>query len=230
MRINKFIAACGICSRRKAEEYILQGRVKVNGIVISDLYILVNEKVDKICIDNKLVKLEDKKIYLMLNKPKGYITTNSEQFDRKSTLDLIHESERVFPVGRLDMDTEGLLLYTNDGEFANMLIHPRNKIEKRYIVDVNKIVTEQMIKKLENGVDIGGYITMPAKIKKNSDKQIELIICEGKNRQVRKMCEAVSLKVINLKRVQIGQILLGNLKIGKYRSLTKEEIESIKNV
>ena len=149
MRINKFIAACGICSRRKAEEYILQGRVKVNGIVISDLYILVNEKVDKICIDNKLVKLEDKKIYLMLNKPKGYITTNSEQFDRKSTLDLIHESERVFPVGRLDMDTEGLLLYTNDGEFANMLIHPRNKIEKRYIVDVNKMVTEQMIKKLE---------------------------------------------------------------------------------
>lgn len=229
MRINKYIASCGICSRRKAEEYILQGRIKLNDKVVKDLAVLVDEKKDKVYFDNKLIEPEEEKVYIMLNKPKGYITTNSEQFNRKSTLDLIHENVRVFPIGRLDMDTEGMLLLTNDGEFANLLTHPKGKVEKRYIVDVDKIVTDKMIKALEEGVDIGNYITRPAKVKKNKENQIEIIISEGKNRQVRKMCEAISLKVINLKRVQIGSLILGNLKLGKYRYLSKDEIESIKN-
>jgi len=227
MRINKYIASCGICSRRKAEEYIVQGKVKINDEVVKDLSTLVDVESDNVYLNNKLIKQENKKVYIMLNKPKGYVTTNSEQFGRKSTLDLIHEKERVFPIGRLDMYTEGLLLLTNDGQFANKLTHPKHEIEKRYIVNVDKKVTSEMIRKLQNGVDIGGYITKPAKVKIDNDTKFEIVISEGKNRQVRKMCEAVSLRVINLKRVQIGNISLGNLQIGKYRYLNKDEVDSI---
>lgn len=227
MRINKYIASCGICSRRKAEEYIVQGKVKINDEVVKDLSTLVDVESDNVYLNNKLIKQENKKVYIMLNKPKGYVTTNSEQFGRKSTLDLIHEKERVFPIGRLDMYTEGLLLLTNDGQFANKLTHPKHEIEKRYIVNVDKKVTTEMIRKLQNGVDIGGYITKPAKVKIDNDTKFEIVISEGKNRQVRKMCEAVSLRVINLKRVQIGNISLGNLQIGKYRYLNKDEVDSI---
>lgn len=227
MRINKYIASCGICSRRKAEEYIVQGKVKINDEVVKDLSTLVDVESDNVYLNNKLIKQENKKVYIMLNKPKGYVTTNSEQFGRKSTLDLIHEKERVFPIGRLDMYTEGLLLLTNDGQFANKLTHPKHEIEKRYIVNVDKKVTSEMIRKLQNGVDIGGYITKPAKVKIDNDTKFEIVISEGKNRQVRKMCEAVSLRVINLKRVQIGNISLGNLQIGKYRYLNRDEVDSI---
>lgn len=227
MRINKYIASCGVCSRRKAEEYILQGRVKINDEIVKKLSTLVDIKTDKVYLNDKLIKLEEEKIYIMLNKPKGYITTNSEQFGRKSILDLIHEKVRVFPIGRLDMYTEGLLLLTNDGQFANKLTHPKHEIKKRYIVNVDKKITNEMIKKLQNGVDIGGYITKPAKIKIDNDTKFEIVISEGKNRQVRKMCEAVSLKVVNLKRVQIGNLNLDNLQIGKYRYLSKDEVDNI---
>ena len=160
----------------------------------------------------------------MLNKPRGYVTTNNEQFGRKCTLDLIKENVRVYPIGRLDMDTEGLLLFTIDGEFANMLTHPKNKIEKTYIVTTNTFVTNENVETLKKGVDIGGYVTKEAKVKKIGEKKIKIIISEGKNRQVRKMCSAVGLEVVNLKRVQISSLKLGNLACGKYRYLTKDEI------
>ena len=165
MRINKYIAACGVCSRRKAEEYILSGRVRINDMVVSILSADVKEN-DEVFLDEKKIELENKYVYLMLNKPRGYVTTNNEQFGRKCTLDLIKENVRVYPIGRLDMDTEGLLLFTNDGEFANMLTHPKNKIEKTYIVTTNTFVTNENVETLKKGVDIGGYVTKEAKVKK----------------------------------------------------------------
>lgn len=228
MRLNKYIATCGICSRRSAENYIICGKVKVNGKVVTNLSTKVDELNDKVEVLGKNISIEKKKVYIMLNKPKGFVTTNKEQFNRKCTLDLIKEPQRVFPIGRLDMYTEGLLLFTNDGDFANKITHPKNKIEKVYVVKVDKNITKDMIYKLENGLDIGGYITKEAKVNLLKEREFEITISEGKNRQVRKMCEAVGLKVLELKGIKLGNIKLGDLQIGKYRFLTKNEIESIK--
>ena len=225
-RINKYIASCGVCSRRKAEEYVLSGRVKVNDIIIKDLAYKVKEE-DIIKIDDNIINKEEKKVYIMLNKPKGYVTTSHEQFGRKSVLDLIDEDVRVYPIGRLDMYTEGLLLLTNDGDFANKLMHPKNKIAKKYIVTSKKKITQNQKELLESGVNIGDYITRPAKVNILTNNQFEIIISEGKNRQVRRMCEAVRVNLTNLKRIQIGNINLGNLQTGKYRYLSDEEIKSI---
>ena len=225
-RINKYIASCGVCSRRKAEEYVLSGRVKVNDIIIKDLAYKVKEE-DIIKIDDNIINKEEKKVYIMLNKPKGYVTTSHEQFGRKSVLDLIDEDVRVYPIGRLDMYTEGLLLLTNDGDFANKLMHPKNKIAKKYIVTSKEKITQTQKEVLESGVNIGDYITRPAKVNILTYNQFEIIISEGKNRQVRRMCEAVRVNLTNLKRIQIGNINLGNLQTGKYRYLSDEEIKSI---
>ena len=229
IRLNKYIAECGICSRRKADILIESGKVLVNDIVIKDLGVKIDDTKDIVKVDGKTISKEDKFVYIMLNKPKGYVTTNSEQFGRKSVLDLIDTDYRIFPIGRLDMNTEGLLLLTNDGEFANKLMHPKNKVEKTYIANVKGNITEEKIEHLRNGVDIGGYITKPAKVRIISKykNEIGIKISEGKNRQVRKMCEAVGLKVINLKRISIGKLNLGNLKIGEYRYLNKNEIDKI---
>lgn len=225
-RINKYIASCGVCSRRKAEEYVLSGRVKVNDIIIKDLAYKVKEE-DIIKIDDNIINKEEKKVYIMLNKPKGYVTTSHEQFGRKSVLDLIDEDVRVYPIGRLDMYTEGLLLLTNDGDFANKVMHPKNKIAKKYIVTSKEKITQNQKELLESGVNIGDYITRPAKVNILTNNQFEIIISEGKNRQVRRMCEAVRVNLTNLKRIQIGNINLGNLQTGKYRYLSDEEIKSI---
>ena len=229
IRLNKYIAECGICSRRKADILIESGKVLVNDIVIKDLGVKIDDTKDIVKVDGKTISKEDKFVYIMLNKPKAYVTTNSEQFGRKSVLDLIDTDYRIFPIGRLDMNTEGLLLLTNDGEFANKLMHPKNKVEKTYIANVKGNITEEKIEHLINGVDIGGYITKPAKVRIISKykNEIGIKISEGKNRQVRKMCEAVGLKVINLKRISIGKLNLGNLKIGEYRYLNKNEIDKI---
>ena len=227
-RLNKYIASCGICSRRKADELIEQGKVTINDAVITNLGEKVQEG-DIVKVNNKEISKEEKKVYIILNKPKGYVTTNSDQFHRKSVIDLIHEDVRVYPIGRLDMYTEGLLLLTNDGEFSNKMMHPRNKIEKTYIVTTNTKVTEKQLENLRNGVDIGDYITKPARVnllkieKEKNRSRIEITIHEGKNRQVRKMCEAAGINLLNLKRVQIGNIKLENLQSGKYRYLTEEE-------
>lgn len=227
IRLNKYIASSGVCSRRKADELIILKKVKVNGNIVEDLGMQIDEKKDIVIVDGKKITLEDKKIYLMLNKPVGYVTTNDEQLGRKCTNDLIHESERVFPVGRLDMNSEGLLLFTNDGEFSNSLMHPSKKVEKVYIAKLNRKITDEKIELLKKGVDIGDYITQPAKVQRIASNVIQITISEGKNRQVRRMCEAVGLKVIKLQRIKIGNLELGTLPIGKYRHLTKQEIRSM---
>lgn len=227
MRINKYIANAGICSRRKADEYIMYGKVKVNGEVISSLGIDIDENKDIVEVEDVVVKLEEEKIYLMLNKPIGYVTTMDEQYDRPSVIDLINENVRVYPIGRLDMYTEGLLLLTNDGEFANKMMHPKNKIRKTYIARVTGKITEEKINNLKDGVEIDEYLTAPAEVYKVSENELKIIIAEGKNRQIRKMCETQDLKVVLLRRVKVGNLELGNLKLGKYRRLSLDEIEKI---
>ncbi len=213
VRLNKFIAESGYCSRRKADELIKNKKVYVNDVCILELGTKIDTENDKVVIDGNILKKPQENIYLMLNKPKGYITTNKEQFSRKATIDLIKEEQRVFPIGRLDKDTEGLLLFTNDGDFANLMMHPSHLIEKTYIVETDSDITKEKIYKLKNGVDIGGYITREAKVRKISKNRLEIVISEGKNRQVRRMCQAVDINVINLKRIKYGNIELGNLKL-----------------
>jgi 23S rRNA pseudouridine2605 synthase len=228
IRLNKYIASCGVCSRRKADDIIQKGNVKVNGKTVEDFGIQIDEKKDIVEIYDKKIKLEKSKLYLMLNKPKGYITTNDEQFMRPSTVELINEDIRVFPVGRLDMDTEGLLVFTNDGDFANKVIHPKNKIEKTYVVRFKEGEADpKKIEKMKKGVDIGDYVTKPAKVRLMSKNQLEIIISEGKNRQIRKMCEVVGIDVYDLKRTKIGMLELGDLKVGEYRKLKPSEIKLI---
>ena len=221
-RLNKYIASCGVCSRRKADELISSEKVKVNGQVVTNLGEKVSPK-DIVEVDNKLIHKEEKKVYIVLNKPKGYVTTNSDEYNRKNVIDLIDEEVRVYSIGRLDKDTEGLLLLTNDGEFSNKVMHPRNKIEKTYIVTTDTNVTNEQLEKLTNGVDIGDYITRPAKVKRIGNDKVQIIISEGKNRQVRRMCDSVGINLLNLRRIQVGNVLLGNLQSGKYRYLTAKE-------
>lgn len=227
IRLNKYIAQCGVCSRRKADEYIDSKQVAINGQIVFEKGTMVDELKDKVTVENKVITLEKNKIYIMLNKPEGYVTTSIEQFNRPCVIDLIKEEERVFAVGRLDMETEGMLILTNDGDFANKLMHPSKKMDKVYIAKVKGNITEEIIKKLRIGVDIGGYTTAPAKVEKISRDELQIIIHEGKNRQVRKMCEAVDLNVIHLKRIKIGKLELGNLKLGKYRMLKLREIRNM---
>lgn len=227
LRLNKYIAQSGICSRRNADELIDSGRVSVNNKVITEKGIMVDELKDEIKVDNEIIKINNKNIYLMLNKPKGYITTSSEQFDRPCVMDLINEDVRVFPVGRLDMDTEGLLIFTNDGEFSNKLMHPRNKCKKVYIATVKGNITKDSINKLRSGVKIDDYISSKAEVIKLDDNTLQITISEGKNRQIRKMCESVNLLVVKLRRIKIGGLELGNLEIGKYIKLNKNQINKI---
>ena len=225
MRINKYIASSGYCSRRKAEELIKNGKVTINGSIVYDLSSIVNELEDIVCIDGKRITIEEEKIYLVLNKPKGYITTSHEQFDRKYIMELIDEKYRVFPVGRLDMDTEGLIILTNDGEFANELAHPRNKVYKTYIAKLDFDVSNEEIIKLRNGVDIGGYITHKAIVNRLKKYVVEVKIAEGKNRQVRKMFKAINKKVIKLKRTAIGGLTLEDIPVGKYKRYSLDELK-----
>lgn len=227
MRINKYIATCGVCSRRKAEEYIKDGKVFVNGVKVEEFSKDISNQ-DVVKVNGKVISLKEEKLYLMLNKPIGYVTTNFEQFSRPSTKDLIRVKTRVFPVGRLDMNTSGMLLYTNDGDFTNKLTHPSHSITKTYIVTIKgNALTDDVLEKLRHGVDIGGYVTKEAKVNKISDLEFEIVISEGKNRQIRRMCEALNLHIIKLKRVKIGNLELGDLKLGKYRVLNENDIKKI---
>lgn len=225
MRLNKYISLCGICSRRSADKLIKLGKVTVNNEAIIDLGTKINIT-DIIKIKNEVISLE-KKIYIILNKPKGYVTTVKEQFQRASILDLIFVKERVYPVGRLDMNSEGLIILTNDGDFANKVIHPSKHISKTYEIKVNKEIKNDFIDKLEKGVDIGGYITLKAIVKKISKDTIHITIFEGKNRQIRRMCDKLGYKVINLKRISIGRLTLGDLKSGEYKVVTYEYLKRI---
>ena len=223
IRLQKFLADSGIGSRRKCEEYILQKRVKVNGEISSILGVRINPAIDVVEFDNKIVKIEEEKVYILLNKPIGYVTTAKDQFNRDTVLDLIKEEKRVVPVGRLDMYTSGALILTNDGEFVNKITHPSHEIEKTYNVTIRGIITDEEVNKLRKGVDIGGYITKPAKVKilKIDDNtytsRLQIKIHEGKNRQIRKMMESIGRNVIALHRSAIGNVQVKDLKIGQYR-------------
>ncbi len=231
IRLQKYIADAGICSRRKAEELILAGRVKVDGQTITELGTKVTGE-ETVEVDGKKISSETKKYYIMLNKPSGYITTTSDAHGRQTVMELVKDIDaRIYPIGRLDADTEGLLLLTNDGDFANSVIHPSKKREKVYIAEVKGLPSLDIIKMLKKGVDIGGYITRPANVemlKGNSGiSTFKIGITEGKKRQVRLMFEVVGYPVISLKRVEIGPIMLGNLPRGKWRHLRKEEIKRL---
>lgn len=233
MRLQKFMAKCGVASRRKSEEMILQGQVKVNGTTIKELGVKIDIDQDIVTIDGKTLKVEENKIYILLNKPVGYITTMSDEFNRKKVIDLLKNiEERVYPVGRLDYDTSGLLLLTNDGDLAYKLTHPKYEIKKKYIAKVSGVPTEQELKQFREGLRIENYITSKAKIRivsKEKDNSIlEIVIHEGKNRQVRKMCSKIGHAVIELKRIEMGEIKLGDVKEGKWRYLSPTEVEYLK--
>lgn len=233
-RLQKYMAECGVASRRKCEEVILSGRVKVNGVIIKELGYKVNREKDEVYVDDKIIKLEEKKVYIALNKPVGYVSTVKDERGRKTLLDLVKVKERIYPIGRLDYDTSGLIFLTNDGEVYNKVIHPRQVVEKTYIAEIEGIPTEEEIKRFCSGVDIGGYITAPAKFKILEDYgktcEVEIIIHEGKNRQIRRMCSAINHPVIKLKRVAIGKIKIGGLKLGTWRYLTNSEVNYLKNL
>ncbi len=232
-RLQKYLAECGVASRRKCEEYILQGKVKVNNKIITELGTKINPEKDKVTFEGKEVKKENKKVYILLNKPIGYVTTAEEQFGRDKVLDLVKVKERIVPVGRLDMYTSGALILTNDGEFVYKVTHPKHEITKTYTVTIHGIITKQEVEQLSNGVKIDDYITKPAKVKilktdeEKNISRIEIIIHEGKNRQVRKMCEAIGKKVIALHRSKIGNIGVKDLKLGQWRYLKENEVKQL---
>ena len=234
MRLQKYLAECGVASRRKCEQYILDGKVKVNGNIVTELGTKVNKN-DIVEFQKKKVKLQDEKIYILLNKPIGYVTTVKDQFKRDTVLDLVKINKRIVPVGRLDMYTSGALILTNDGDFVNVLTHPKHEIKKTYNVTVAGKVIAEEVELLKKGVEIDNeYITKPAKVKilkideEKNISRIQITIHEGKHRQVRKMCEAIGKKVIALHRSKIGNIDVKNLKLGTWRYLTQKEISDLK--
>lgn len=232
MRLQKFLALCSVSSRRGAEEIIKQGRVKVNGETVSEMGVKISSA-DTVTVDGEIIKKEDKKIYIMLNKPTGFLTTVSDDRGRATVMDLVEDiPERIYPVGRLDYNTEGLIILTNDGELAYSLTHPKYEKEKVYEVLVKGIVYHGVTEKLEKGVYIDGRKTAPAKVEvlehRRNSSVLHMCIHEGRNRQIRKMCDAVGHSVIALKRVSVDGIELGNLDTGKWRHLTKTEVERLR--
>lgn len=231
-RLQKYLAECGVASRRKAEELILAGKIKVNGEVVNELGTKINPARDKVTYNNEVVKMEKSKVYILLNKPAGYISSAKDQFDNPSVLHLVKDIKvRLYPVGRLDKDTTGAIILTNDGDFSYKLTHPKHEISKTYIAEVQGVPTTEEMRTFSKGVYIDGKKTYPARIrimketKKNSI--VEIIIHEGRNRQVKKMCEAIGHKVITLHRQAIGRINIDGVKEGRYRNLTAKEIEEL---
>lgn len=232
IRLQKFIAQCGIASRRKAEELILGGHVKVNGKTA-----ILGDKVlptDKVFVRGKRIVVPNggNYRYIMLNKPRGFITTMNDERGRKCVAQLVENvGERVYPIGRLDKDSEGMLVFTNDGDFANKVMHPKNNVYKIYRVTVRPSIDEDQLVKLETGVELDGRKTAPAYVRVIHKEQgrvvLEMILHEGKNREIRRMCEAVGLEVARLKRTQIGGVKMGMLKQGDWRDLTEQEVKKL---
>lgn len=230
VRLQKFMAECGVASRRKSEELIEMGKVKVNGHVahIGDK---INPKKDLVTVRGKKINKVDRMYYIMLNKPRGYVTTVSDELGRKTVMDLIDVKARIYPVGRLDKESEGLLILTNDGSFANALTHPKHNYAKVYRVTVRPSVNDEILDKLRNGIEIDGRKTAPCDVNIVTEEEgrvvLEFILREGRNRQIRKMCEAVNLEVARLKRISIGPVKLGMLQPGKSRELTDNEVRKL---
>ena len=232
VRLQKYMADCGIASRRKSEELIAAGKVKVNGkpAKIGDK---VDPKRDQVTVDGRKVRKDQEARYIMLHKPRGFISTMSDEMDRKCVAQLGADvGTRVYPVGRLDRDSEGLLLFTNDGEFANNMTHASKHVSKIYRVTIRPDITDEQVAQMMAGILIDGKKTLPADVKvlqKYDDRTVlEVTLCEGRNRQIRKMCEALGLEVARLKRTAIGPVKLGMLQQGKWRDLTPQEVASLK--
>jgi len=232
VRLQKYMAACGIASRRRCEEIISEGRVSVNKKIVTQLVTTIDPQSDIVEVDGIEISETLSKIYVILNKPRGVLTTLDDPFGRQTILSFVNLGERVHPVGRLDFDTEGLLVLTNDGSLTFALTHPKSLVEKEYRVIVSGHLDKSKIEKLRTGVDIGGYVTAPAIIeelsRQDSNTTLKVVIREGKKRQIRKMFEVVGHTVIHLKRTRINNLILGDLQPGQWRYLESEEVENLK--
>lgn len=233
MRLQKYLSECGVASRRKSEELISAGKVKVNGRLAQ-----IGDKIDPVrdtvTVFGKRVQRVNQLIYILLHKPRGYVTTLSDERGRKCVVDLLKDvDQRVYPIGRLDKDSEGLLLLTNDGEFANLMMHPSHHIPKHYRVTIRPSITDEQIAQMTEGMMIDGRRTAPAKVrileKQENRVVLEIILYEGRNRQIRKMCEQLELDVARLKRTAMGPVRLGMLPQGQWRELSAEEVEKLRN-
>jgi len=233
-RLQKFMARCGVASRRKCEEYITLGRVMVNDNIITELGFKVNSEIDVVYVDSKIIKPEENKVYIALNKPTGYVSTVKDEHARETIIDLVQVKERIYPIGRLDYDSSGLIILTNDGDIYNNVIHPRQAIDKVYRAILKGVPTKEEIFIFCSGVDIGDYKTSVANINiiisYYDSCEVEIIIHEGKNRQIRRMCEVINHPVIALNRVKVGDISLGELVTGSWRYLTDTEIKYLKEL
>lgn len=234
IRLQKFLSECGVASRRRSEELISTGKVKVNGRTAS-LGEKINPKVDTISVNGKKVINTARHVYLMLHKPRGFITTMNDEMGRKCVAQLVEDvGERVYPIGRLDRESEGLLLMTNDGEFANAMMHPSHHIGKVYRVTIRPGITQEQIDLMSGGIEIEGRTTAPCDvrvIKKDGDRAVlEIVLYEGRNRQIRKVCEKLNIEVARLKRTAFGAVKLGMLPAGKWRELSKDEVNKLISV
>jgi 23S rRNA pseudouridine2605 synthase len=235
LRLQKFMAKSGLGSRRACEEIIKQGRVEVNGKIINKMGMSVNPEKDRIKVDGELIQISTEKIYILMNKPTGVITTVNDPFNRPTVIDMLKSvKERVFPVGRLDKDTEGLLILTNDGSLTYKITHPKYEIQKTYVAHLSGRVNKDKLMILQNGVKLEDGITAPANIKvllvKNDYTILQIKIHEGRNRQIRRMCKAIGHPLLYLKRTRIGNIDLQDLNVGEWRYMTKQEINYLKNL
>ncbi len=230
MRLNKYLAGCGLGSRRNVEQYIIDGKVTVNGKRVTELATDINEHKDMVRYNGRVVQVRIKKIYIILNKPRGIVTTVNDDRDRKTVMDLVKIHHRIFPVGRLDLKSEGLLLMTNDGELANRLTHPSYKVAKTYRVRLTTPFKPDDFDAIFEGIELEDGMTAPAKAKYYTDAvdRLEITIKEGRNRQIRRMMEALGYEVKNLKRVKFGPLVIGKLGRGEWRHLTPVEVKSLK--
>lgn len=230
MRINQYLAHCGICSRRKAEQLILDKKIAINGEVVVSLSTEINDN-DVVTYLGKQVKPENVFVYYILNKPKGYLSTASDDRNRPTVLNIVKDNNRIYPVGRLDFNTEGLLILTNDGEWANKVIHPRNNIEKTYEVLMKTKPSPAQLHQIQSGVSIDGVLVKPVRISKVTNQdglfRIEISVMEGKNREIRQLFDNAKCKIFALKRISIGKLKLGDLPTKQYRKLTESERELI---
>lgn len=231
IRLQKFLSEAGVASRRKAEEMIRNGMVKVNGAV-AQIGDSVDPKKDTVVVKGKKVKKESNLRYILLNKPRGYVTTTDDDLGRKCVLELVRDvKERIYPVGRLDRVSEGALILTNDGAFANAMMHPSRHVPKTYRVTVRPDATAEQVDILSTGVELDGRMTAPAEVhvlsKEEGRAVLEIVLYEGRNRQIRRMCEAVNLEVARLRRIAVGPVKLGMLQTGEWRDLTPAEVESL---
>lgn len=231
IRLQKFLSEAGVASRRKAEEMIRNGSVKVNGAV-AQIGDSVDPKRDTVTVKGKKVRKESNMRYILLNKPRGYVTTTDDELGRKCVLELVKDvKERVYPVGRLDRVSEGALILTNDGAFANAMMHPSRHVPKTYRVTVRPEITAEKVEMLSSGIELDGRMTAPADVhvitKEEGRAVLEIVLYEGRNRQIRRMCEAVELEVARLRRIAVGSVKLGMLQTGEWRDLTPAEVESL---